>query len=155
VAVTVAVLGIGVVLDQVGEAEQVTEAPATGVLEGNGLLDFRVDLVVLAVQVGQTVVLPLQQIVGNSLTTSQQAGGQDRVRDCAYSMQINRIHGGLPSIKGLSLHFPDLQDKKPELGVPLFTWSGTGEPWRSPWANSSGRGRFGRCAFRLCGLLTW
>src|SRR5690606_28356663 len=49
-----------VVVDAVHEQEQVAEAPAADVLEGDGLLNGRVDFEVLAVQVGETVVLPEQ-----------------------------------------------------------------------------------------------
>src|SRR5690606_7855633 len=41
-----------VVVDAVHEQEQVAEAPAADVLEGDGLLNGRVDFEVLAVQVG-------------------------------------------------------------------------------------------------------
>src|SRR5690606_24734968 len=46
-----------VVMDAVDENEQVADAPAAGVLEGHRLLDGRVDLEVLAVEIGQAVVL--------------------------------------------------------------------------------------------------
>ncbi|MNN57113.1 hypothetical protein D3C81_1720790 [compost metagenome] len=48
-------------------------------LEGHGLLDFRVDRKVLAPQVGQAVVLPLQQITGaGGGAGRQQAAGEDQ-----------------------------------------------------------------------------
>ena len=77
-AVAVTVLRVGVVLDQVGEEEQVAEAPAAGVLEGDGLLDLRVDLEIVAVEVGQAVVLPVQQVAGDGLAARQQAAGEQQ-----------------------------------------------------------------------------
>nr|AAK50296.1 MutT-like protein [Pseudomonas sp. ADP] len=85
-AVTRAVGGLGVVLDHLYGQEQVTEAPAARVLEGDGLLDFRVDLEILAVEVGQAVVLPLHQVTGNGLAACQQTAGQCQRRESA-------IHG--------------------------------------------------------------
>ncbi|MNJ77903.1 hypothetical protein D3C77_755120 [compost metagenome] len=50
-------------------------------LEGHGLLDRRVDLEVLAPQVGQAVVLPLQQVAAEGGATGQQAAGEDQAVD--------------------------------------------------------------------------
>ncbi|MNF67317.1 hypothetical protein D3C84_491270 [compost metagenome] len=67
---------LAVVVDLVDEDEQVAEGPAAGVLEGEGLLDFRVDLEILAIQIGQAVVLPQQWAVGQRVAGSQQAAGE-------------------------------------------------------------------------------
>ncbi|MNS36772.1 hypothetical protein D3C72_689700 [compost metagenome] len=63
---------LAVVEDFVDEEEVVAVLPGIGVFEGHRLLDARVDLEVLAIQVGQAVVLPLQQVAGHGLTPSQQ-----------------------------------------------------------------------------------
>jgi len=60
----------------VDEQEHVAPGPAAGVLEGERLLDLAgIDGEVLAVQVGQAVVLP-QQGAGHGLAAAQQAGGK-------------------------------------------------------------------------------
>src|SRR5690606_16304424 len=70
-------------LDAVDEEEQVTEAPATGVLEGQGLLLFRRgEFVVVAIQIAHAVVLPLQQFgvglgAGQGGAAREQRGGKE------------------------------------------------------------------------------
>ncbi len=60
--------------DVVDEKEHVAPGPAAGVLEGDGLLGVGVDLVVLAVEVGEAVVLPVQQVAGHGRGGEQAAG---------------------------------------------------------------------------------
>src|SRR5690606_36881947 len=59
-----AVVAIGilgpVVVNAVDKQEQVAKTPAADMLEGDCLLGLGVDLEIIAVQVGQAVVLPLQ-----------------------------------------------------------------------------------------------
>ena len=66
--------------DVVEEVENVAPGPATGVLEGEGglgALFFAVEvhaLEVLAVQVGQAVVLPVEQVASECLLAGEQSG---------------------------------------------------------------------------------
>src|SRR5690554_6861310 len=73
-----------VVVDAVHEQEQVAEAPAADVLEGDGLLNGRVDFEVLAVQVGETVVLPEQGGSGGQARGQREAGGYGALDQCAH-----------------------------------------------------------------------
>ncbi|CAI8924847.1 MutT-like protein [Priestia megaterium] len=63
---------LAVVENLVDEHEVVAVFPCIGVLESDGLLNARVDLEVLAIEVGQAVVLPLQQVAGHGLAPGQQ-----------------------------------------------------------------------------------
>ncbi|MCY1178564.1 hypothetical protein D9M73_189180 [compost metagenome] len=67
---------LAVVEDFVDEEEVVAVLPGIGVFEGHRLLDARVDLEVLAIQIGQAVVLPLQQIAGHGLAPGQHRSRQ-------------------------------------------------------------------------------
>src|SRR5690606_40102087 len=81
-----AVVGVvvAVCIDEPGavdEEEQITEAPAAGMLEGQGVLLGRGDLVVVAIQIGNAVVLPLQQFgvglcAGQGGAACEQRGGK-------------------------------------------------------------------------------
>jgi hypothetical protein len=67
-------------VDVVEEVEDVAPGPATGVLEGEGglgALFFAVEvhaLEVLAIQVRQAVVLPVEQVARERLLTGEQSG---------------------------------------------------------------------------------
>ncbi|MCY1444138.1 hypothetical protein D9M71_605910 [compost metagenome] len=92
---------VAVVEDLVQEEEVIAVLPAIRVLEGHGLLNLRIDLEVLAVEVGQAVVLPEQQITGEGLATSEQSGGKgEAVR------QILGIHGLSLVVVGCSFSTP-------------------------------------------------
>jgi hypothetical protein len=80
-----------VVEDLVDEQEVVPILPRIGVLEGDGLLDRRVDLEVFTVEVGQAVVLPLQQAIGHGL-----AAGQHRSRE--HQAGAHTFHSVAPKV---------------------------------------------------------
>ncbi|MNY30545.1 hypothetical protein D3C86_1646580 [compost metagenome] len=81
VAAFAAVL-FAVVEDLVDEQEVVAIFPSVGMFERHRLLDRRVDLEVLAVQVAQAVGLPQQQIAGHGLAGGQKTTAQQYA--CVY-----------------------------------------------------------------------
>src|SRR5690606_8488130 len=101
-----AVARLGVVPDAVNEDEQVAEAPAAGMFEGEGLLPGRIDLEVDAVEVGEAVVLPQQQIAGQGLA-AEKGGGQAQASSETRHLQLRLSRGDekkratLPALPGL------------------------------------------------------
>src|SRR5690606_9591818 len=69
-----------VVPDVVDEEEHVAPCPTAGMFEGDGLLGVGVDLVILAVKIGQAVVLPMHQIASQRRCRKQCAGNGEAER---------------------------------------------------------------------------
>ena len=72
-----------VIKDAVEEEEVIAVLPAVCVFEGQGLLNRRIDLKVLAPQVSQAVGLPLQQVASNGRGPAQQAPREHQAGQCA------------------------------------------------------------------------
>jgi hypothetical protein len=96
VAAILLVVGIDVIV----EGKDVTPAPATGVLEGEGALLFllfcvEVQLIeAAAVQVGDAVVLKVQQVAGEYLSADGQTAGEQQVwKNTLHGYRLHYFYG--------------------------------------------------------------